>query len=91
MNQTYGEDINNTLRICNVDVNVCLYKIHDDSVRPKYFLDADNEDEIKAILLECKGHFLYKIIDEDESLHPVIDFDLPIEILNAISPKISYI
>src|SRR6266540_5531960 len=33
------------------DVSECLYKIHDDSVRPRHFLSVNNADEIEAILL----------------------------------------
>ena len=58
------------------DIGQCQYKIRDDSVRPKYFLGADNEDGIEAILSEREGHFLYKFIDDDEPLQPIIDFDL---------------
>jgi hypothetical protein len=71
------------------DVGQCQYKIRDDSVRPRHFLGADNEDEIEAILLDRKGHSLHEYIDGDEPLHPIIDFDLPVETLNAISPKLS--
>ncbi|PKK34604.1 hypothetical protein RhiirC2_805660, partial [Rhizophagus irregularis] len=58
-------------------------------VRPRHFLGADNKDGIEAILSEREGHSLYKIIDGDEPLRPVIDFDLPIETLNAITPRLS--
>src|SRR6266480_3621908 len=71
------------------DVGECLYKIRDDSVRPRHFLGADNEDEIEAILSDCEGHSLHEIIDGVNPLRPVIDFDLPVETLNAISPKLS--
>src|SRR5581483_1560115 len=71
------------------DVGQYFYKIRDDSVQPRNFLDADNEDEIEAILAEREGHSLHEIIDGDEPLRPVIDFDLPIETLNAITPKLS--
>ncbi|PKC57841.1 hypothetical protein RhiirA1_471873 [Rhizophagus irregularis] len=66
-----------------------FYKIRDDSVRPKEFLGADNEDEIEAILSDREGHSLHKFIDGDEPLRPIIDFDLPVETLNAITPKLS--
>ncbi|CAI2197790.1 14095_t:CDS:1, partial [Funneliformis geosporum] len=66
-----------------------LYKIQDDSVKLRHFLGADNADEIEAILSERESHSLHEFIDRDELLHPVIDFDLPIEILNAITPKLS--
>ncbi|CAI2195502.1 12969_t:CDS:1, partial [Funneliformis geosporum] len=66
-----------------------LYKIRDDSVKLRHFLDANNADEIEAILSECEGHFLHEFIDGDEPFRPVIDFDLPIETLNAITSKLS--
>src|SRR2546429_1366881 len=71
------------------DIGACLYKIRDDSVRPRHFLGADNEDEIEAILSDREGHSLHEIIDGVNPLRPVIDFDLPVETLNAISPKLS--
>ncbi|PKC58884.1 hypothetical protein RhiirA1_470289 [Rhizophagus irregularis] len=46
-------------------------------VKPRHFLGADNEDEIEAILSEREGHSLHEIIDGNEPLRPVIDFDLP--------------
>ncbi|GBC26150.2 hypothetical protein GLOIN_2v1780981 [Rhizophagus irregularis DAOM 181602=DAOM 197198] len=58
-------------------------------VQPRNFLGADNEDEIEAILAEREGHSLYEIIDGDEPLRPIIDFDLLVEALNAITPKLS--
>ncbi|PKY57560.1 hypothetical protein RhiirA4_478706 [Rhizophagus irregularis] len=36
------------------------------------------------------GHSLYEIIDGDEPLHPIIDFDLPVEILDVITSKLLY-
>ncbi|RIA86443.1 hypothetical protein C1645_829257 [Glomus cerebriforme] len=72
------------------DVSECLYKIHDDSIRPRHFLGADNENEIEVILSDHEGHSLYEYIDGDEPVRPIIDFDLPIETLNAITPKLSY-
>ncbi|GBC12518.1 highly derived D5-like helicase-primase [Rhizophagus irregularis DAOM 181602=DAOM 197198] len=71
------------------DIGASLYKIRDDSVKPRHFLGADNADEIEAILTEREDHSLHEIIDGDEPLRPVIDFDLPIETLNAITPKLS--
>jgi hypothetical protein len=71
------------------DIGASLYKIRDDSVKPRHFLGADNADEIEAILTEREGHSLHEFIDGDEPLRPVIDFDLPIETLNAITPKLS--
>ena len=46
-------------------------------------------NSIEVILLNYKGHSLHEFINKDEPLCPVIDFDLPIKILNAISPKLS--
>jgi hypothetical protein len=69
------------------DVSSCLYKIWDDSVRPRHFLGANNADEIEAILSDREGHSLHEFIDGDEALRPIIDFDLPIETLNAITPS----
>ena len=54
------------------DIGACLYKIRDDSVRPRHFLGADNEDEIEAILSEREGHSLHEFIDGDEPLRPTI-------------------
>ena len=71
------------------DTGASLYKIRDDSVKPRHFLGADNADEIEAILSDREGHSLHEIIDGDEPLRPIIDFDLPIETLNAISSKLS--
>ena len=47
------------------DIGQCLYKICDDSVRPRHFLGANNENEIEAILSDHEGHFLHKFIDSD--------------------------
>ncbi|CAB4393934.1 unnamed protein product [Rhizophagus irregularis] len=71
------------------DIGASLYKIRDDSVRPRHFLGADNANEIEAILSDREGHFLHEVINGDGPLRPVIDFDLPIETLNAITPKLS--
>ncbi|RGB29954.1 hypothetical protein C1646_765939 [Rhizophagus diaphanus] len=71
------------------NIGECLYKIHDDSVRPKHFLGTDNEDEIEAILSDHKGHSLHEYINGDESLWSIIDFNLSVETLNAISLKLS--
>jgi hypothetical protein len=71
------------------DIGASLYKIRDDSVKLRHFLGADNEDEIEAILSDREGHSLHEYIDGDEPLRPIIDFDLPIETLNAISSKLS--
>ena len=66
-----------------------LYKFRDDSVRPRRFLGTDDEDGINAILLDHESHSLHKIIDGDEPLCPIIDFDLPKESLVAIKPKLT--
>ncbi|CAI2191828.1 10537_t:CDS:2, partial [Funneliformis geosporum] len=71
------------------DIGASLYKIRDDSVKLRHFLGADNENEIEAILSDREGHFLHEYINDDEPLWPIIDFDLPIEILDAITPKLS--
>jgi len=71
------------------DIREYQYKIHDDSVRLRHFLGADNEDGIEAIFSEREGHSLHEFINGDEPLHPIIDFDLPVETLNTISPKLS--
>jgi hypothetical protein len=63
------------------DIGASLYKIHDDSIKPRHFLGADNVDEIEAILSDREGHSLHEIIDGDEPLCFIIDFDLPIETL----------
>ncbi len=55
----------------------------------KYFLSADNEDEIEDIFSEREGHSLHEFIDEDELFCPIIDFDLLIEMLNVIIFKLS--
>src|SRR5947207_15657141 len=69
------------------DIGEYQYKIRDDSVRPRHFLGADNEDGIEAIFSEREGHSLHEFIDGDEPLRPIIDFDLPVETLNTISPN----
>src|SRR6266496_1875574 len=70
------------------DIGACLYKIRDDSIRPRHFLGTDNEDEIEAILSDREGHSLHKYIDGDEPLWPIIDFDLPRKVYNSIKPKL---
>ncbi|UZO12828.1 uncharacterized protein OCT59_004343 [Rhizophagus irregularis] len=55
------------------DIGQCLYKIRDDSVRPRHFLGADNEDEISHSL-EREGHSLHEFIDGDEPLRPIVRF-----------------
>src|SRR6266542_6776769 len=71
------------------DIGQCQYKICDDTVRPRNFLGADNEDEIEAILSDREGHSLHKYIDGDEPLRPIIDFDLPLKVYNSIEPKLT--
>ncbi|RGB22030.1 hypothetical protein C1646_776780 [Rhizophagus diaphanus] len=71
------------------DIGQYFYKIRDDSVRPREFLGANNEDEIEAILSDCEGHSLHEFIDGDKPLWPIIDFDLPVEALNSITLKLS--
>src|SRR6266496_3213221 len=71
------------------DIGEYQYKIHDDSIRSRHFLGVDNEDGIEAIFSEHEGHSLHEFIDGDEPLCPIIDFDLPIETLNTIFPKLS--
>ena len=44
------------------DIGQCLYKICDDSVRPRQFLGADNEDEIEATFADREGHSLHEIL-----------------------------
>ncbi|EXX62870.1 uncharacterized protein OCT59_019398 [Rhizophagus irregularis] len=73
-------DAPSTLYYCGFkasNIGKSLYKIRDDSVKSRHFLGADNEDEIEAILSKREGHSLHKIIDGNEPLRPVIDFDLP--------------
>src|SRR3954468_23434068 len=85
----FFEDAPTPCRFKASDVGEYQYKIRDDSVEEKSFLGADNKDEIEAILSEREGHSLHEFIDGDEPLRPIIDFDLPIERLNATSPKLS--
>ncbi|CAG8603943.1 3454_t:CDS:2 [Cetraspora pellucida] len=67
-----------------------MYKIRDDSIKPRQFLGTDSEDEIKAIFTEHQGHSLHEIIDGNDPLRPFIDFDLSQETLNKIEPKLTY-
>src|SRR3954453_9096668 len=71
------------------DISACLYKIRDDSVRPRQFLGADNADGIEAILSEREGHSLHEIINGNEPLRPIIDFDLPRDVYDTIEPKLT--
>ena len=72
------------------NIDAYLYKIRNNSVKSRYFLSVDNEDKIEVILSDYEGYSLHEFIDENELLQPIIDFDLPIEILNAITSKLSY-
>ncbi|GBC05980.1 hypothetical protein RclHR1_06530020 [Rhizophagus clarus] len=71
------------------DIGAYFYKICDDTVRPRQFLGADNADGIEAILSEREGHSVHEIIDGDEPLRPIIDFDLSQEVLDTIEPKLT--
>src|SRR2546423_10891628 len=71
------------------DIGQCLYKICDDSVRPRQFLDANNKNEIEVTFTDREGHSLHEIIDGDESLHLIIDFNLPREVYDSLNPKLS--
>jgi hypothetical protein len=71
------------------DIGASLYKICDDSVRPRQFLGADNADEIEVILSDREGHSLHEVIDGDEPLWPFIDFDLPQKVHDSIEPKLT--
>src|SRR3954447_14744298 len=71
------------------DIGASLYKIRDDSVKPRHFLGADNADEIEAILSDLEGHSLHEFIDGNEPLQPIIDFDLLQEVLDTIEPKLT--
>jgi|SRR6266498_966988 len=71
------------------NIGQCLYKIYDNSVRLRQFLDVNNKDKIKIILSDHKDHFLYEIIDKNELLYSFIDFDLLVKILDTITPKLS--
>ena len=44
------------------DIGEYQYKIRDDSVRPRQFLSADNEDEIEATFADREGHSLHEIL-----------------------------
>ncbi|CAI2188478.1 11597_t:CDS:1, partial [Funneliformis geosporum] len=50
------------------DIGEYLYKICDDSIRPRHFLSVDNADEIEAILSNYESHSLYQFINKDEPL-----------------------
>ena len=40
----------------------------------------NNENKIEVTFADREGHSLHEIIDGDEPLHPIIDFDLPWEV-----------
>src|SRR4051812_28229943 len=66
-----------------------LYKFRNDSVRPRRFLSTDDKNGINTIFSDHEEHSLHKIIDGDEPLHLIIDFNLPKETLVAIEPKLT--
>ncbi|RHZ76066.1 hypothetical protein Glove_207g25 [Diversispora epigaea] len=66
-----------------------MYKIRDDSVKPRQFLGTDSEDGIENIFTDRQEHSLYEFIDGDYPLRPFIDFDLSQEKLNSIVPKLT--
>ncbi len=70
------------------DIDIYLYKICDDSIRLRHFLSVNNEDKIEVIFSDYKGYLLYEIIDGNDILHSIIDFDLSIKILDAIIFKL---
>ncbi|RGB30857.1 hypothetical protein C1646_764790 [Rhizophagus diaphanus] len=59
-------------------------------VKPKNFLSVDNKDEIEAIFSDYENYFLHEFIDKNKPLQPIIDFDLPQEVLDTIKPKLIY-
>src|SRR4051794_10673446 len=73
----------------DIGTSLYMYKIRDDSIKPRHFLGADNADEIEAILSDREGHSLHEIIDGDKPLRPIIDFNLPIEVYDFIEPKLT--
>ncbi|GES83069.1 highly derived D5-like helicase-primase [Rhizophagus clarus] len=89
MSQSVFEDAPAPYGFKASDIGAYFYKIRDDTVRPRQFLGADNADGIEAILLEREGHSLHEIIDGDEPLRPIIDFDLSQEVLDTIEPKLT--
>ncbi|PKY60169.1 hypothetical protein RhiirA4_483565 [Rhizophagus irregularis] len=52
------------------DVSECLYKIRDDSVRPRHFFSADNKDEIKAIVKAIS--YMNILMDKKLCLLPIV-------------------
>ncbi len=70
------------------NIDICLYKIYDNSVKLRQFLDADGIDRLKIIFSEHKGHFLHEIINGNESFHPFIGFNLLVKILDTIISKL---
>ncbi|RHZ45164.1 hypothetical protein Glove_688g9 [Diversispora epigaea] len=67
-----------------------MYKIWDDSVKPRQFLGTDSEDGIEKIFTERQDHSLHEFIGRDYPLRPFIDFNLPQEKLNKIDPKLTH-
>lgn len=66
-----------------------IYKIRDDTVRPREFLGTDSSDGIEAILTDRHGHSLHEYIKGDDPLRPFIDFDLCRETFDKIEPKLT--
>ena len=64
-------DVPSTLCYCGFktsDIGACFYKICDDSVKPRHFLDADNKYEIETIFSDSEGYSLHEYIDDNEPL-----------------------
>src|SRR3954463_12121809 len=73
----------------DIGTSLYMYKIRDDSIKPRHFLGADNANKIEAILSDREGHSLHEYIDGDEPLRPIIDFDLLREVYDSIEPKLT--
>ena len=71
------------------DIGEYQYKICDNSVRPRQFLSVNNEDEIEVTFTDREGHSLHKIINSDEPLRLIIDFNLLREVYDSLDPKLS--
>ena len=71
------------------DISQCLYKICDDSVRPRQFLGANNENKIEVTFTDREGHSLHEIINSDKPLCSIIDFNLLREVYDSLDPKLS--
>ncbi|CAG8487394.1 23157_t:CDS:2 [Cetraspora pellucida] len=65
-----------------------MYKICDDSVKPRQFLSTDTEDGIEAIFSKQQGYSLHEFIDGDDPLQLFIDFNLSKEKFDKIKPKL---